>query len=451
MADTKTSDLPTADPVDGTELILLSQGGSDAQTDLDTLRSELEWARPSDWPAMPATAANTVHLLAAIFDDASNSVAVRMSTSSGTWSIDWGDGTSTTGVASGVTAEHTYDYADGDLPSATSRGYKVAVVTITADSANLTVLNLILAPTGTSSNQASPWLEMQINMSAATTFSALSSITFTACLCEHINFVATGSVTAVAFSGMFRLEKISHHSAFFSSITTMSFMFQTCYRLRRIDLTGLSSDVTTIAGAFIGCSRLTSLTFPAGALDANTTGYANAFQNCFSLQSINFPSGALSHITGAGGNMFNSCTSLRRMVFPSGALNALADLGGFFSAAASLEYVEFPSALTAPTTIATAFANCRALRHIKFTTGSFASVTNTTNTFQNCGALSRIENCEIPVSFSVASCRLGAAALDEIYTSLPTVTSQTITVTGNPGTSGDDPTIATAKGWTVTG
>ena len=26
----------------------------------------------------------------------------------------------------------------------------------------------------------------------------------------------------------------------------------------------------------------------------------------------------------------------------------------------------------------------------------------------------------------------------------------TITVTGNPGTTGDDPTIATAKGWTVT-
>jgi hypothetical protein len=28
---------------------------------------------------------------------------------------------------------------------------------------------------------------------------------------------------------------------------------------------------------------------------------------------------------------------------------------------------------------------------------------------------------------------------------------RTITVTGNPGTTGDDPTIATNKGWTVTG
>ena len=46
---------------------------------------------------------------------------------------------------------------------------------------------------------------------------------------------------------------------------------------------------------------------------------------------------------------------------------------------------------------------------------------------------------------------LSSDALNEIYTNLATVTGQTITVTGNYGTAGDDPTIATAKGWTVTG
>jgi hypothetical protein len=50
----------------------------------------------------------------------------------------------------------------------------------------------------------------------------------------------------------------------------------------------------------------------------------------------------------------------------------------------------------------------------------------------------------------VASSNLGPDALDEIYTSLPTVSGQTITVTSNWGTASDDPTIATAKGWTVT-
>ena len=41
MADAKISALPTADALTGAELILLSQDGADAQTDLDTLRDEL--------------------------------------------------------------------------------------------------------------------------------------------------------------------------------------------------------------------------------------------------------------------------------------------------------------------------------------------------------------------------------------------------------------------------
>jgi hypothetical protein len=65
--------------------------------------------------------------------------------------------------------------------------------------------------------------------------------------------------------------------------------------------------------------------------------------------------------------------------------------------------------------------------------------------------LARIEAKDFRFTFSVASCKLSATALNEIYTNLPTVTSQTITVTGNYGTATDDPTIATAKGWTVTG
>jgi hypothetical protein len=71
--------------------------------------------------------------------------------------------------------------------------------------------------------------------------------------------------------------------------------------------------------------------------------------------------------------------------------------------------------------------------------------------FQNCSSLSRIQAKDFRFTFSVASCKLSATALNEIYTNLPTVTGQTITVTGNYGTAGDDPAIATAKGWTVTG
>jgi hypothetical protein len=49
----------------------------------------------------------------------------------------------------------------------------------------------------------------------------------------------------------------------------------------------------------------------------------------------------------------------------------------------------------------------------------------------------------------VASCNLSATNLNTIYTSLPTVTSQTISRTGNIGSGSDNTSIATAKNWTV--
>ena len=52
---------------------------------------------------------------------------------------------------------------------------------------------------------------------------------------------------------------------------------------------------------------------------------------------------------------------------------------------------------------------------------------------------------------TIANCKLDATRLNAYYTALPTVTSQTLTVTGNWGTATDNPAIATAKGWTVTG
>jgi hypothetical protein len=66
--------------------------------------------------------------------------------------------------------------------------------------------------------------------------------------------------------------------------------------------------------------------------------------------------------------------------------------------------------------------------------------------------LARIQVTGMRFSFSVANCKLSAAALNEIFANLPTVTAQIITVTGNYGISqpGYNPTIATAKGWTVT-
>jgi len=74
------------------------------------------------------------------------------------------------------------------------------------------------------------------------------------------------------------------------------------------------------------------------------------------------------------------------------------------------------------------------------------------NFLQYCSSISRIQ-ATFPAnqSISLANLALGPVALNEIYTNLPTaIGSPVLTVTGNWGTATHNPTIATAKGWTVT-
>jgi hypothetical protein len=82
---------------------------------------------------------------------------------------------------------------------------------------------------------------------------------------------------------------------------------------------------------------------------------------------------------------------------------------------------------------------------------SVSSSSNFSNVFNSAFSIARIEATGFNYTFSVLNCNLSSAALDELYTNLPTVVGQTITVTGNYGVDADDPTIATAKGWTVVG
>ena len=76
------------------------------------------------------------------------------------------------------------------------------------------------------------------------------------------------------------------------------------------------------------------------------------------------------------------------------------------------------------------------------------------NAFQSTGAITSAPLQGTNATINFANNLLDAAALNAIYTGLADRTSlpfRTITVTGNPGTSGDDPSIATAKNWFVTG
>jgi surface protein len=200
-------------------------------------------------------------------------------------------------------------------------------------------------------------------------------------------------------------------------VTNMSYMFQSCYSLTSVPLFN-TALVTTMSSMFYNCYSLTSVPLFNTAL---VTTMSYMFYSCYSLTSIPLFNTALVTSMLA---MFHSCYSLTSVPLFNTAL--VTNMSYMFQSCSSLTSVP-------------------ALNATSVTTGLFVTI------FFGCVQLIKIAMLNINFSFSVESLKLSGARLDEIYTNLPTVTGQTITVTGNYGIATDTPSIATAKGWTVTG
>ena len=203
-----------------------------------------------------------------------------------------------------------------------------------------------------------------------------------------------------------------------AAVTTMSSMFQTCYSLQTVPLFN-TAKVTTMSNMFNACYILQTVPL---FNTAAVTIMSSMFINCYNLQTV--PLFNTAKVTTMS-NMFNSCYSLQTVPLFNTA--AVTNMSSMFNTCDILQTV--PALVTTAVTSSSGFSSM----------------------FSTCTNLSRIKAKNFRFTFSVASCKLSASALNEIYTNLPTVTAQTITVTGNWGTATDDPTIATAKGWTVTG
>ena len=230
-----------------------------------------------------------------------------------------------------------------------------------------------------------------------------------------------------------------------SAVTySMYQMFYGCNHLTTVPLFDTSS-VTNMGKMFYGCSALTSVPL----FDTSATvgyGMYQMFYGCTSLTTVPlFDTSSCTHLA----QMFQYCESL--ISVPLFDTSAATDMGGMFQYCYSLTSVPlFDTSLS--TSMNSMFNDCKALNRIP--AFSFSSVTSAwaiSNTFGNNSSLTRMQATGLSKTFSLASCKLSADALDEVYTNLPTVTGQTLTVTGNYGVSGDNPAIATAKGWTITG
>jgi hypothetical protein len=254
-----------------------------------------------------------------------------------------------------------------------------------------------------------------------------------------------------------------------STATDFRSMFQGCSSLKTIPTFDTSAG-TNFTDMFSGCYSLVELP----SLDLQkATNLTTMCNYCYSLESVGDlnPGATTATANTDCSNMFANCTSLR--TFGTLSTAKVKTMTSMFSACFSLS--EAPAMDTsACTTMNTMFQNCYDLQVVPLY--DCTALISVNSLFVNCNALATLPamnwtNVGITVNgaftgcvslasfgitgikntFTVASCNLGATALNTLYTNLPTVTGKTVTVTGNPGVAGDDPTIAQAKGWTVTG
>ena len=319
---------------------------SDITSGAQMAQGYTKWTRPSDWLTMPTVGSSDQKFvgLLAVYDHGSNHVAISAAEN---YTVDWGDGSSTENIASGVTASHVYTYSGISDSTLCTRGYKQVLVTVVPQSGkNLTTLNLQVKHANSPSNTNIPWLDIALGSPSLTTL--------------RIGTSNGAGSRNIRVNDIECVQIVSH------AVTSMSYMFYNCYSLQSVPLFNTAA----------------------------VTSMSSMFNNCYSLQSV---------------PAFNT------------------------AAVTSMSYM---------------FYTCYSLEMISCSSAS--SITDFTSTFTGCISLSRIKTTGCPITFSLANCNLGPTELDEIYTGLPTVTGKTITVTGNWGTGSHTPSIATAKGWTVT-
>ena len=260
------------------------------------------------------------------------------------------------------------------------------------------------------------YIDLTINSNANY---SLSSI-FNGCLSlEEIKLTQTGTGKVTSLSNAFIYTRIKESPAIDTSLcTAFASAFQYCDRLTDLYEYNYAS-ATTLANMLDGCYSLKSV--PNFNITASCTSLASLCNNCWSLEKApTFSnSSGVTNVT----SMLQSCKSLTTI--PSYVFGTITTTSfqNFTTGCDSLQI--FPSI-------------------------SIGSSYTTNGVLSSCFSLKRML-MPLRFTFSVANAKMSATALNEMYSILPTVTSQTVTVTGNYGVSGDDPTIATSRGWTVVG
>ena len=175
----------------------------------------------------------------------------------------------------------------------------------------------------------------------------------------------------------------------------------------------------------------------------NCTNTTNMFYNCANLNTI--PNLNLSKVTDTS-YMFYGCVNLDI----SHALNLpmVIRFNNMFQNNSNIKQITITNMPNSSTTYANFYTGCTSLESLVIEN----SITNMNLLTITLASLRRLVLSGYQYNLNVSNCNLSREAIVELFTGLATVTSRTITVTGNfgsPNLTAADKLIATSKGWTV--
>ena len=361
------------------------------------------WVRPSHWPALPDVD-NRFSGLVRIPKPPNATAAgfvVRVSLlNTVTVQIDWGDGETST-LGSG-TAMHTYNWNTMTGP-ADADGFKYAVVSTTSSATEQSGYSF------SSAGVHGGWVDLWL---------------------PHNTVSAHSLYTSGNRLGVYRVRYSGKPNK------TQDSMFRDMVMLREVDLGG--AQPTSLANWFNGCELLEKIT----GLDTSLATLFNlAFNNCNALRDFSWISFAQATDMSSA---FVDCFELKNITINAPTITSLS---ATFNGCLSLRRAEVIA--PAATSAANCFIACPMLTDVTLHTTATAA---RTNIYSKSNMVSWINDLSRSSAvLSVASCNLNAAALNQLFTDLGTVTSGTITITSTPGAATCNRAIATAKGWTVTG
>lgn len=335
------------------------------------------WQRPSDWLTLPSLTSTLVFTgLVAVFDDSNNTIAFFGGVGTGTYTIDWGDGTSNT--SSGATGiSHTYNYNDLSSSTLTTRGYRQAIITVTMTSGSFTGVSINEYVGTLIAGTSRGWLDIKMGSSSLATLN-FSSTTNSSNLLENISIESCSSsaLSGTLFSNLSGLKQVSLPST--AKINNISGLFSGCASLIAAPMFDTSSN-TAFNNMFFGCAALQYLPVYV------TTGAINMssmFEGCKTIKSI--PQFNTSNVTSMN-LMFSGASALKQIpYFNTGNVTTMSNMfGGCYSltTAPTLNTVKV-------TSMSTMFFNCNNLTTVPlYDTGN---VTSMDFMFSGCDSLTEI-------------------------------------------------------------